>query len=240
MKPIGFGVAFDLDDTLYLERDYVRSGFRAVADRASVGTAVDPDDAFGFLWNAFLAGVRGSSFDALLARYPALAGAHTVADLISYYREHQPTIDYLPGAEALLQTLKAQGVKLAVISDGPLVSQAAKAAALGVSRYAAPVILTDAWGSDYWKPHKRAFEVVAEAFGLPPERLVYVGDNPAKDFHAPAELGWASVRLRLPEQVRYSASHELLAPTYEVTTVADLQKLLSACARSFLPLQSEL
>ena len=29
-------VVFDLDDTLYLERDYVRSGFRAVGARGCI------------------------------------------------------------------------------------------------------------------------------------------------------------------------------------------------------------
>ena len=60
MKP-ALGVAFDLDDTLYLERDYVRSGFRAVAEYAVRGADVSAEDAFTFLWHDFLAGVRGSA-----------------------------------------------------------------------------------------------------------------------------------------------------------------------------------
>ncbi len=216
---------FDLDDTLYLERDYVRSGFRAVATYAAEGTDVLANDASSFLWDAFLAGVRGSSFNDLLTRYPEITG-RSVSDLVRVYREHRPTIEYLPGAEALLAELQGLGVRLAVISDGPLVSQSAKAEALGVARYAEPVVLTDAWGAAYWKPHVRAFETVAEAFGLPPERLVYIGDNPKKDFHAPAALGWQSVRLRLPGQVRESLPHDAVPPTFEVGSVAALRGVL--------------
>lgn len=222
------GVAFDLDDTLYFERDYVKSGFEAVAEYAAAGTSVAAADAFGFLWGEFLAGVRGTTFDDLLARYPEVAARRSVADLVAHYREHAPTLDYLPGAEALLRELLARDVALAVISDGPLVSQQAKADALGVARYAAPVVLTDSWGPDYWKPHVRAFEVVAEAFALPPERLVYVGDNPIKDFHAPRALGWQSVRLRLPGQVRESFPHGAAPPTWEATSVAALREGLLA------------
>lgn len=229
---VSFGVAFDLDDTLYLERDYVRSGFRAVADYATAGKAVAVDEAFAFLWNGFLEGVRGSSFNDLLARFPELAEHHTLADLVACYREHAPTIDYLPGIEALLLELRAGGVPLAVITDGPLSSQAAKAKALAVARYADPVILTDTWGRDFWKPHPRAFEAVAEAFGLPPERLVYVGDNPEKDFHVSTELGWTTVRLRQPEQVRYGVAHETWPPTHEVTSVAALRETLQAFSRA--------
>lgn len=225
MKP-ALGVAFDLDDTLYLERDYVRSGFRAVAEYAVQDTDVLTEDAFIFLWHDFLAGVRGSAFNDLLTRFPKVAERRGVRELVQCYREHAPSITYLPEVEALLQELRAEGVPLAVISDGPLVSQAAKAEALGVAHYAEPVVLTDAWGQDFWKPHVRAFETVAEAFGLPAEQLVYVGDNPDKDFHAPAQLGWRSVRLRLPGQVREALPHDAVPPTYEVGSVAALRALL--------------
>ncbi len=218
------GVVFDLDDTLYLERDYVKSGFRAVAETAVKGTRVSADEVFAFLWNEFTAGVRGSSFDALLERYPEIQV--DVPTLVKRYREHVPNISYLPGIEPLLVELQSLNVPLAVISDGPLVSQAAKAEALGVSRYAEPVVLTDVWGQSFWKPHVRAFEHVGEALGLPPDRLVYIGDNPLKDFHVPTKLGWQSVRLRLPGQVREKLPHDAMPPTYEVESVAALRNLL--------------
>ena len=219
------GVVFDLDDTLYLERDYVKSGFRAVAETAVKGTKVGADNAFTFLWNGFLEGSRGSSFDALLERYPEVQNVD-VAALVKRYREHAPDISYLSGIEPLLAELQRSNVPLAVISDGPLVSQAAKAEALGVSRYADPVVLTDAWGQDFWKPHVRAFVHVSEAFGLPHEKLVYIGDNPIKDFHAPTKLGWRSVRLRLPGQVREKLPHDAVPPTWEVGSVEELRNLL--------------
>ncbi len=234
------GVVFDLDDTLYLERDYVRSGFRAVAAFAAEGTEIDVDAAAESLWNGFLAGVRGSAFDDLLKRYPQVAARCSVPELVRCYREHAPDIAYLPGVETLLNELQGLGVPLAVISDGPLVSQAAKAEALGVARYADPVVLTDAWGAAYWKPHVRAFEAVAEAFGLPAERLVYIGDNPEKDFHAPTALGWKSVRLRLPGQVREALPHDATPPTHEVGSVAELRELLlELLAASTAPLASD-
>ncbi|ADI15540.1 HAD family hydrolase [Truepera radiovictrix] len=222
------GIAFDLDDTLYLERDYVKSGFRAVAAHVAAGDRALEERAFGILWQDFVQGVRGRAFNRLLAALPELEGRCSITELVACYREHTPAITFLPGVEAALCELRARGARLAVISDGPLVSQAAKAAALGVARYADPVILTDAWGQRYWKPHARAFEAVAEAFALPPERLVYVGDNPEKDFHAPARLGWRSVRLRLPEQVRHHLPHEAVPPTFEVTSVAALREQLLA------------
>ena len=54
-------VAFDLDDTLCLERDYVHSGFAAVARRLTELFAVE-FDWLGRLWRDFEAGVRGNAF----------------------------------------------------------------------------------------------------------------------------------------------------------------------------------
>ena len=47
----------------------------------------------------------------------------------------------------------------------------------------------------YFKPHPMAFERVAAAIGVPGDRFVYVGDNPAKDFVAPNAMGWTTVQI---------------------------------------------
>lgn len=57
-------VVFDIDDTLYLERDYVRSGFLAVE-----GIVAERFAARGFAdqaWAAFERGVRGTIFNECL------------------------------------------------------------------------------------------------------------------------------------------------------------------------------
>ena len=221
------GVVFDMDDTLYLERDYVRSGFRAVAAAVADQTGVSKGDAFALLWGHFEAGTRGTTFDELLARYPEIGASFTVPDLVTVYREHAPTIELLPEIEALLLELRAQGVPLGVITDGPYVSQRAKADALRLEDYTDSVILTDTWGKDFWKPHPKAFEEASRALGLPPENLIYIGDNPSKDFNAPAQLGWQSVRLRLREQLRFEHGYGEFRPTKEVHSVAELREFLS-------------
>ena len=69
------GIVFDIDDTLYLERDYVRSGFAHVA--REVGRT---DDEAGrlhdWLIRAFESGVRGDTFDRLRAAHPRLESAY--------------------------------------------------------------------------------------------------------------------------------------------------------------------
>lgn len=218
------GVVFDMDDTLYFERDYVRSGFQHVASVVKA-EGVSEQDAFALMWEHFEAGTRGTIFNELLARYPELAEVYEVMDLVTLYREHAPTIHLMPEMESLLLELHPR-VPLGVITDGPYASQRAKADALYLERYAASVILTGAWGRDFWKPHHRAFTETSRALGLKPENLIYIGDNPGKDFDAPAQLGWQSVRLRLPEQLRFSHGDGAYRPTLEVKSVAELREFL--------------
>jgi putative hydrolase of the HAD superfamily len=45
------------------------------------------------------------------------------------------------------------------------------------------------------------FRHLQQALGLSPEQLVYIGDNPVKDFQAPHLLGWDSIHLAMPGQV---------------------------------------
>lgn len=230
-----FGCVLDLDDTLYLERDYVRSGFRAVASLAgSTDGGPTPAEVEDFLWSGFVDGSRGSAFDDLFARYPNLTGAYSIGDLVTAYREHAPTIEMLPGMADLVEDLAARGVALAVISDGAEASQGAKARALQVARFADPVVLTDSWGREWWKPHPRAYEFVAERLGLPPERLVYVGDNPTKDFVSPARLGWSAIRLRLPDQL-HTALDVSEPGVLEARSVEELHEQLVGLAESYRP-----
>jgi putative hydrolase of the HAD superfamily len=220
------GVVLDLDDTLYLERDYVRSGFGAVAEHLAERWGVDADSVRKHLWRRFDSGERGNHFDDLIAADPSLRGQVDVNELVEVYRHHVPEIRMLPGVKDLLGALRAAGRRTGVISDGALAGQQAKVDALGVdSLVDGPVVLTDVWGRESWKPHPRAFLHVQEEWDLPGEALVYVGDNPHKDFDAPRDLGWTCVRLRMPGQL-HSEVEDRVTPDVTVTSVDALTRAL--------------
>ncbi len=225
------GVAFDLDDTLYLERDYVAGGFRAVAEAVAEGG--EAAGVFEFLWSGFLAGVRGDTFDRLLARYPALGARWKVAELIELYHRQRPAISLLPGVRELLSALSAAGVRLAIITDGSVTGQSNKVTALGIAQTFEPVIISDSWGIKFRKPHERAYRALMEQWKIPAAQMAYVGDNPEKDFLAPRRLGWQTARLRLKDQLRcgLEPAAEEYAPAHEFPSVGELAIWLRAvCA----------
>jgi putative hydrolase of the HAD superfamily len=222
------GVVFDIDDTLYLERDYIHSGFVHVAQLIATSTEESRDIA-AWLWRAFENGVRGDTFNRLVAVRPELAGRVTPAELVDAYRGHAPSIALLPGIAELLDRLQARGLKLGVLSDGPLASQRAKAAALRLSEWFDPVLLTASRDEGFAKPGTGGFEWIASMWQLPHAELAYVADNPLKDFVGPRQLGWLTIRLRIPDQLRFA--HESVddsdRPDVEVTGPAALVDYLT-------------
>jgi putative hydrolase of the HAD superfamily len=213
---------FDIDDTLYLEQDYVRSGFQAVGEW--VRDRFGCDDFGRRCWAEFEAGRRRTIFNAVLAELGLPSDAQTLAAAVACYREHQPGIRLLADAEALLTRLHREATAaIAFISDGPLIAQRRKAEALGLSRFSDTILLTDAWGRDFWKPHSRAFATVERLLSLPSSQCVYIADNPDKDFHAPRQRGWRTVRIRRAEGLQALVESAPDArPDAEVSTLDEL------------------
>jgi putative hydrolase of the HAD superfamily len=187
-------IVLDLDDTLYLERDFVRSGFAAVA--AHVRESFGIGDFAARAAQLFNHGDRTRVFDALVTHYRLDAGL--VPLLVDLYRAHVPDIALAPDAARWLQRHR-HASRLAVITDGPERTQGNKLRALGLdSGGIAPLVCTGKWGRGWEKPNPRAFELVADHHRAAGENLVYVADNPAKDFIAPRALGWRTVQIKRP------------------------------------------
>jgi putative hydrolase of the HAD superfamily len=221
------GVVFDIDDTLYDERDYVRSGFDHVA--ALVERSPGKRETLRrWLEHAFEAGVRGHTFDRMLETFPAVAERFSVETLVEAYRGHRPAIELAPDVESTLESLGTSGLRLGALSDGPLASQTAKAIALDLRRWLDPIVFTDALGPGQGKPAIAPFESIGRGWGLGSGSLVYVADNPEKDFAGPRSLGWSTIRLRHPGQLRYrlEPQTEALRPDLEIGAITGLLTIL--------------
>lgn len=223
------GVVLDLDDTLYLEREYVRSGFLEVARLAGRAANVPVSEVAENLWGGFVGGVRGDAFDRLLRRFPVMQEHHMLEDLVNAYRDHKPSIRLTRDAARFLDAAAGRGVRLGVLTDGVLQSQRAKVGVLGLDAICDPIVYTDEWGREYWKPHVRGYELFAERWGVAPHHLVYVGDNPEKDFITPRRMGWTTIRLRRRGQLRFTLEPQssAYAPHFEINSLCSLTDFLA-------------
>lgn len=174
------GVIFDLDDTLYSEKEYIKSGYRAVSDYLG-GSYEDK------LWRYFGEGKK--AFDELLKE---LGRESELKKVISIYHSHKPNIHLYPNVKQMIKELRNCGIKVGIITDGRPESQRNKILALGLE--VDDFIITDELGGiQFRKPCDIAFRILAVKWKLPYEQIIYVGDNPAKDFQAPRQMGLRSV-----------------------------------------------
>lgn len=187
-------VVFDLDDTLYPEREYVRGGFQAVGRWASATLGEDPQAAFEELWSMFESGVRRDTFDRWLRGRGRAAEADR-AEMIDVYRRHPPHLVPYPDVLPALDRVRGQA-RLGLITEGARAVQEAKLDALGLrSCFDRVVVLGEEERMD-WKPSRLPFDRWLQDSGIPPETSVYLGDNPAKDFLGARRAGWACIRVR--------------------------------------------
>ncbi len=186
-------IVLDLDDTLFLERDYIFSGFAAVGRWAQAHFGIKD-----FALRAtrhFEDGRRGSIFNDVLAECGCSAEDDDIAAMLSVYRRHFPSISLLPDAAEFLHRFRGI-VRLGLVTDGPIESQRRKLAALQLHSVFDIVVLTAMWGQSYAKPSLRPFQLIQNRFGKDRMQFAYVADNPIKDFQGPRELNWKTIRVR--------------------------------------------
>lgn len=223
-------IVFDLDDTLYPERDYAIGGFRAASQWAQreLGVRDITDDLVRHLDDGHL----GRSFSLALA---AVRHDHTnehLKGMFAAYAAHTPSLRLFDDALDALD--RYRGRTLGMITDGHAKTQASKVEALALASRFAEIVFTGALGTDraFHKPHPRAFELIEERLSKHPEdRFAYVGDNPAKDFIAPNARGWTTIMVDRPHH-RHLRIHPLVeapdggAAKSVITSLADLPAAL--------------
>jgi putative hydrolase of the HAD superfamily len=186
-------VVFDLDDTLFPERQYAESGLTDVGSYLEqiCGISGVVETLVGLLRE----GRRGDIIDAGLARHgldPALTPS-----LVERYRSHSPRIALFPETPAALGAVRAR-CRLGLLTDGPAVSQRLKIQALGLEEAFEAIVINDEHGRATWKPspagYRRIMRLLA-ASDVDGPRFCYVGDNPVKDFLGARGLGWQTIRV---------------------------------------------
>jgi HAD superfamily hydrolase (TIGR01549 family) len=198
MQPVK-GVIFDLDDTLYSEKQYVRSGYRAVADLLG-----DKKLAYK-LWDYFEKGKP--AIDSLLNE---LGCTERKEECLEAYREHIPEITLYEDVEQLIKKLKAKGIKVGIITDGRVSGQRKKIQALGLDKKVDDYIITDELGGiQFRKPCDIAFRIMQLRWRIPYEQIMYVGDNAEKDFQAPRQLGMRSLWFRNKDGLYQSEANDV-------------------------------
>ncbi|KGX86364.1 HAD family hydrolase [Pontibacillus litoralis] len=188
-------VIFDMDDTLFNEKDYNYSGFYHVSKYIAMKIKeINSNDLYKEMIDVFNDGTRGNIFNLALKRFE-IEDYFNVNDLVNIYRNHIPKIELYNDANEALTILKQLNYKLGVITDGYSNAQWQKIKALKLDQRVDTVIITDDIGRDYWKPSSVPFQKALQDLNINGFESIYVGDNPHKDFSGAKKLDIYTIRV---------------------------------------------
>lgn len=228
-------VLLDLDDTLYPERDFVRSGFRAAARLLASRIPVAADHLFDLLWQRFQSGARGSLFNDVLTGLGIAFDSTLIDELVETYRSHRPELTLFPDAARVLPML-SRLYATGILTDGSANAQRRKVSALGLLQHVNAVVYSDDFGREHWKPSPVPYLELLRRLNVDPIQAVYVGDNPKKDFIGARRLGLQTVRIRRPNTEHGDVEAQPgLEADQELATLDTLPEWLAANERTAHP-----
>lgn len=216
IKPGQFFI-FDLDDTLFPEIDFLRSGFKAIAARLGPMIRTDIYEAMMQRYHN-----RENVFQWIIDQYHTVLPDLTMDDLLKEYREHMPHITLSQDAASLLHRLSSLAVPAGLITDGRSITQRNKLKALHLENYFREVIISEEFGSA--KPAERNYRYFQDKY---PDYTFYCfGDNTEKDFMTPARLGWITVCLKdKGANIHPQTFSAPLYPSWVINSFDDVQLL---------------
>ena len=169
---------FDLDDTLYSERDFEKSGIEFVYHNLSI-KHISLETILNNRNNWIEQMINGSN------------NQITLEIVLDMYRNHFPTIQLYNDAKVFLEKLLSQGIEMSLITDGRSITQRNKLRALGIESFFKNIVISEEVNSE--KPTEYNFRMVM--YNKIAENYIYIADNPKKDFITPNKLGWTSICL---------------------------------------------
>lgn len=186
---------YDLDDTLYCQKTFVHSGFKAVSTWLEHTHFIG-----GFLplvKELYEEGKRKNIFNLALETMGLSFDATWIEQMVNIYRTHTPNIALFEDTRALLKEMQGNYPQ-AIITDGHVPTQQNKVKTLGVDKLMDFIYYSDTLGEAFRKPSPLPYQKVMEHFGKG-KHYYYIGDNPNKDFITAKKLGWSTVRIQRPD-----------------------------------------
>ena len=168
---------FDLDDTLYDSREFSNQGFNKVALYLSKKIKISQRRILRKIFQIYRS-EKKFTFNKLLEFY----GVHKqlLPTLIKIYRYSDKKLKMYKDAEYILKKIDKDRTFL--ITDGNKLMQERKIKYLAIKKYFKKIIKTNQYGLKYNKPSTYCFKIICKITNSKISDLVYIGDNPKKDF----------------------------------------------------------
>lgn len=186
-------LVFDLDDTLYREKDFVESGFKAVARHVASNLGCDYEEIYHRMIDTQNTSGRRKAMEVIISQFPERS--FSIGGLVSVFRNHQPDIHLFPGYHDLLRRL-SQSYRLGIITDGLPEVQENKIRALKLDGLMDSIIYSWRFGEEKQKPHPHSFNLILKSLQTEAPNALFVGDNPLKDCIGAHRAGMKCAQVR--------------------------------------------
>lgn len=220
-------VVFDLDDTLISEKKYIESGYQYISNFLRDKYKREDIELYEILLSLFEESPL-NVFNRALEKLKIPFTQEHIKELITEYRNHNPQIEFFEDVLPLFKFLKSKEIKVGIITDGYKNAQRNKLAAVEANKYVDKIVVTDELGKEYWKPHPKAFEMIKEFFQVEYEEIIYIGDNPKKDFYISNTYPIKTIRIRRENGVyATTAYYKGVKEDLEVTSLKEIEEVIT-------------
>ncbi|MGZ5190297.1 MAG: HAD family hydrolase [Flavisolibacter sp.] len=206
---------FDLDDTIFQEIDYLKSGYLSISTK--LREFIDAD-IFPEMMEKYQN--KENVFEWIVKHHQGSIPHLSMHWLLKEYREHLPTIDLSGRNAAFLQQLRQLNVPMGLITDGRSITQRNKLKALGIEGYFTDIIISEEFGSV--KPDQRNYLYFEHKY--PGMHFYFLGDNTTKDFIVPKQLGWTTICIKNSgNHIHTQVFDQESAPDYIITGFDEIE-----------------
>ncbi len=233
-------VFFDIDDTLYDFKASLRDSilrFRTthpdvlgtLSEEEIVARYWDanrsiPDDVKRELIHRDVTEYRHAIWLAFLSRVGHDGGDAVARDLAeTWARDHYSRLTVFPGALETARALRARGVDVGIITNGPAALQRAKIRGLGLDRISDPALIFVSGEVGHDKPAPEIFQAALDVVEHAAEACLMVGNDAETDLYAKA-LGYRTAHFT--PCTRGSVANHPWPPDVSVATYKELGRFL--------------
>ncbi len=145
----------------------------------------------------------------------------------AFFEPEEALYPVVPGAYDVLQILKINGYKLALVSNassGKLIRRAMKRR--NFPKYFDYTIVSADIG--YRKPHPKIFQVALEKLYITPQEAVMIGDVPAYDVAGPKSLGMKTILATYQESTEGKKNLTDIQPDAIANKITDIPKIIES------------
>jgi len=211
---------FDLDDTLYPEIDFFNEGLQSVAEFIETKYELPKDEVLIDLQKLYTAHGRNFLFNTWTDnnRLPK----RLIREMVSVYRQHPIKLSIPDDNLAAISNFAGNKY---LVTDGNKIVQKNKINSFGLSKILKKCFITNQYGIQFQKPSLYCFDLIRQRENVDWSDLVYVGDNPSKDFVSLNSVGAITVHSKQYSDKTFFENKNHRAK-FEITDLSQLRNVL--------------